>query len=357
MVVEMLQVGLLLACLFAVGTFCDRLGCPALIGEIVVGMILGPGMLDIVPHAEMIILVGQLGLVLLVLEGGLHIELVTLRKVGVKAVAVALTGTALPIVITIAVFGWNPDFSFKESLVAGTSLSSTAIGMAAKMMQDMGLLDTYLGQLICCAAMVDDVASLILLAMISSTAGTAQGGSEAGWGPEEGVWSVMLPLISSVVFVGLTCGIASVMPTVVYTALPILPGYGASASAIDGPSDGYPAEVARLAPELAPVVLGLVLGTTAGFVAAAFYARTTFLLGAFMAGVCFSSIPEAVEAFDKWVTPVGAWTSRLFFGSIGFEVPVKDMFDPQAMYYGLLLSAVAVLSKVTCIPSACSTHY
>ena len=70
MVVEMLQVGLLLACLFAVGTFCDRLGCPALIGanlskatpmslssipgEIVVGMILGPGMLDIVPHAEMV---------------------------------------------------------------------------------------------------------------------------------------------------------------------------------------------------------------------------------------------------------------------------------------------------------------
>ena len=91
-------------------------------------------------------------------------NIVDIFEVGVKAVAVALTGTALPIVITIAVttsfqhhgllhdlkirettlsqhdtlwkvFGWNPDFSFKESLVAGTSLSSTAIGMAAKMMQ------------------------------------------------------------------------------------------------------------------------------------------------------------------------------------------------------------------------------
>ena len=45
------------------------------------------------------------------------------------------------------------------------------VGMATKMMQDMSMLDQYLGQLICCAAMIDDVASLILLAMISSAAG------------------------------------------------------------------------------------------------------------------------------------------------------------------------------------------
>jgi len=48
---------------------------------------------------------------------------------------VALSGTALPIVCTIAVFPNLPGFGFKESLVAGTSLSSTAIGMATKMMQ------------------------------------------------------------------------------------------------------------------------------------------------------------------------------------------------------------------------------
>merc|ERR1711935_1197546 len=73
-----------------------------------------------------------LRLVLLVLEGGLHIELQTLRKVGVKATAIALTGTLLPILITTAVFAPLDQFSFKEAVVAGTSLSSTAIGALAQ---------------------------------------------------------------------------------------------------------------------------------------------------------------------------------------------------------------------------------
>ena len=146
----------------------------ALVAEIVVGMVLGPPVLDVVPYVPALTIIGQLGLLLLVLEGGINIELQTLKKIGWKAFAIAISGTTLPVLACIAVLPALPPFSLLEALAAGTALSSTAIGMAAKLMQDMKLMQTRIGQIICCAAMIDDVASLILLAMISSIALTTR---------------------------------------------------------------------------------------------------------------------------------------------------------------------------------------
>eukprot|EP00658_Telonema_sp_P-2_P082552 TRINITY_DN8750_c0_g1_i2.p1 TRINITY_DN8750_c0_g1~~TRINITY_DN8750_c0_g1_i2.p1 ORF type:complete len:250 (+),score=43.70 TRINITY_DN8750_c0_g1_i2:292-1041(+) len=208
------------------------------------------------------------------------------------------------------------DVSFKESVVAGTSLSSTAIGMAAKLMQSQGLMGAYAGQLICCAAMIDDVASLILLAMISSL--TDSENSDAEWGPTTGVWGVLIPLISSLIFVCLGLLSAHLMPSL------------------------YP----RLRISTSHVGILLLAVVTAGFVAAAYYVRPTFLLGAFMAGICFAGIPDVVEGFDRVVPPIGTWLSSLFFASIGFEIPAGELFEPEALYYGILLTAIAIVSKV-----------
>ena len=114
-------------------------------------------LLALQPHKDAFIVLGQIGLVLLVLEGGMHIELKTLQLVGLKATAIALSGTIIPILLSVAVLYPIEKFSFKESVVAGTSLSSTAIGMAAKLMQSFEMMDCYAGQLICCAAMIDGV--------------------------------------------------------------------------------------------------------------------------------------------------------------------------------------------------------
>lgn len=114
-------------------------------------------------------LVGLLGLLLIVLEGGLHIELTTMQSIGRKAAFIAVSGTTLPVLLSLAVLPRFHAFSNLEGLIAGVSLSSTAIGMAAKLMQSLDLLRTHIGKLITCAAMIDDVASLVLLAVISNT--------------------------------------------------------------------------------------------------------------------------------------------------------------------------------------------
>lgn len=114
-------------------------------------------------------LIGLLGLLLIVLEGGLHIELSTMRSIGRKAACIAFSGTTLPVLCAVAILPRFHAFSNLEGLIAGVSLSSTAIGMAAKLMQSLDLLSTKIGRLITCAAMIDDVASLVLLAVISNT--------------------------------------------------------------------------------------------------------------------------------------------------------------------------------------------
>ena len=94
---QLLQLVLLAFTTWLFGLLFELAQCPALVGEIICGMILGPGVLGWVPFSDALALIGQIGLVLLVLEGGLHIELATLRKIGPKAFLVALAGTSLPV--------------------------------------------------------------------------------------------------------------------------------------------------------------------------------------------------------------------------------------------------------------------
>jgi Kef-type K+ transport system membrane component KefB len=206
-------------------------------------------------------------------------------------------------------------------------------------MQDMKLMQTRIGQIICCAAMIDDVASLILLAMISSIAldddddavaggpNTTAPSTQAGvvWGPTGGAWSVLIPLISSLSFIGLSTCFAVAVPR-------------ATQPLLDRLSSSKENERAGCVLLLAAWVTVLTLG--------AHYARTTFLLGCFMGGVSFASMPCVVEAFEAHVPPVSAWTSRIFFASIGFAVPATELFSAEALGYGSLLTAIAILTKV-----------
>jgi Kef-type K+ transport system membrane component KefB len=142
----------------------------SLVGEIIAGAILGPHCANAIPEVEAVRLIGEVGLCLLVFEGGLSVDTKRIRSIGKSAFLIAVTGTLLPVLL-----GWGLmlalGYGTMEGLAAGTALSSTSIGMATRMMQDNAFLDTPLGSLITVAAMVDDVLSLIILAILGSLKG------------------------------------------------------------------------------------------------------------------------------------------------------------------------------------------
>jgi Kef-type K+ transport system membrane component KefB len=150
------------------GKAAARLGMPGLVGEIAVGISMGPHGADLVPAADALMLYGEVGLMLLVLEAGLDVDLAMLKLIGPRGMGVALSGSLAPLSIgaAIAFFGFGQDW--KASLAVGCTLAPTSMGIALNVLKGGGVLNTPTGQLVIAAAVLDDVIALVLLAELRS---------------------------------------------------------------------------------------------------------------------------------------------------------------------------------------------
>lgn len=89
--------------LWIAGKAVVRVGMPALVGEIITGMILGPELLNFAPKPDALMMFGEIGLVMLVLEAGLDVDLETLKIIGYRGICVALFGSMVPLGIGMRV--------------------------------------------------------------------------------------------------------------------------------------------------------------------------------------------------------------------------------------------------------------
>ena len=97
---------------------------PALVGEIITGFLLGPPLADFVPYPEAMVLVGEIGLILLLLEAGVELDIAQLKATGTRAVGIGLTGTILPLVVGMGLAMAN-GASIKSAMAVGASFSPT----------------------------------------------------------------------------------------------------------------------------------------------------------------------------------------------------------------------------------------
>ena len=315
---DLALLALTLAALVAGGWAAKRVDAP-LVGEIVVGMLLGPsGLVPTLPGyaVRAVFLVGEMGLVLLVMEGGLSVDVPSLRRVGVVACVIAVAGTALPIALGTA-FMVAAGFDATTGVVAGTALSSTSIGMATKMMATFDELSTPLGALVCVAAMVDDVLSLVILAIISEgLGGTSEGGGEAR------ALAAATPALVSVAVVAVAALFVRAVPAAMARVTPKAPSARRDAFA--------------LAAMLTLTLASTVASGTAG---------STHLLGAFAGGMAFATAEGAAEA---WAANerVNAWLYSVFFLSVGFRIPTRDMFQLGGFGLGIGYAVPAIVGKL-----------
>jgi Kef-type K+ transport system membrane component KefB len=160
------------------GELVQRFGQPAVLGELLAGILLGPSVLGLVPLSEGITLVAEIGVILLLFEVGLETDLGELARVGGPALSVALAGMVLPAiggyVLTRAL-----GFETLTAIFVGAALTATSIGITARVLGELKVLDTREGRIILGAAVVDDVLGLIVLAAVSQIAagGTLTAGS------------------------------------------------------------------------------------------------------------------------------------------------------------------------------------
>ncbi len=155
------------------GELAERIGQPAVLGELLAGILLGPSVLGLVPLSDGIFLLAEIGVVLLLFEVGLETNLADLMRVGAPALAVAFAGMVLPFAGGYAV---TRALGYEElsAVFVGAALTATSIGITARVLSELKVLGTREGQIVLGAAVVDDVLGLVILAVVSKVAAGGQ---------------------------------------------------------------------------------------------------------------------------------------------------------------------------------------
>lgn len=156
----------------------ERLSQPAVLGELVAGLILGDSLLRLVdPSHEILHVLAELGAILLLFEIGLESDITELFRVGWRSLWVALIGVVTPAVLGFGVSLWLGQPTLSAAFI-GATLTATSVGITARVLKDLGVLRWRESQIVLGAAVADDVMGLLLLAVFS---GLARGEALSAW--------------------------------------------------------------------------------------------------------------------------------------------------------------------------------
>lgn len=317
---------LLLLAAKAGGLLARRFGQPAVLGELLVGIVLGNALpplfgaagLEFVRTDPTLHVLAEVGVLLLLFDVGLEADLRGLRSVGLSALLVALLGVAAPFAL-----GWGvaalllPEAPVVAHVFVGASLTATSVGITARVLKDLGALQSREGQTILGAALLDDVLGLVILAVVS---GMATG---AGAGP-------------------------CVVTTIVGKAVLFLGG-----AALLG--HFLWARIARAVGRTGDRGLFLPLGLCLCFVGAKFaeVLGLAGILGAFAAGILLDPYGQNVAAgeedhsLSELLHSLNSVFVPLFFVLTGVQVDLSVLMDGGALLLGGALVLAAIAGKLT----------
>ena len=311
---QIYQIMVFLITATALGIITSKLGMPALVGEIITGFLLGPPLANFVPYPKALVLVGEIGLIMLLLEAGVELDVAQLRETGARALGIGLTGTILPLAVGMGLaLASSSSMGIKSALAVGASFSPTSLGVAASALKQGKMLDTPVGQLIVSSCVIDDVLALILLSMFQVLVEV-----------DPPMIAYFIPFISSIGFLLVLGG----------SAVTWLPKFIQN-------------KILRKMPEQHRelAMFSIMTAMLLAYLPLLNYTKSSYLTGAFLAGATFSQIESAHHAFIKQTHQLMTWLLRVFFAaSIGFQVPVKLFSDPYVIGWGFILYA-AVLAK------------
>jgi Kef-type K+ transport system membrane component KefB len=289
----------------------ERIGQTAVLGELLAGVLIGPGVLGLVHESVAIHALAELGVLILLFEVGLESDLDDLLRAGLQATVVAVVGVILPFG---AGFGLMQGLGYPPlvAVFVGATLTATSVGITARVLADLGRLQDSAGNVVLGAAVVDDILGLIILAVVT---GIARTGSVSLGG---------IAWLSAKVVVFLVVALL-----IGLRLAPVLVGW-----------------VGRLRARGTLVVYSLVFAMA--LAAAADRIGLATIIGAFAAGLILSTT-ERRGHIEARIKPVADLFVPVFFVSVGMKVePV--LLNPFAEHaqlgIALLLTLVAIGTKL-----------
>jgi Kef-type K+ transport system membrane component KefB len=322
----LLNLFLIYAAAKVAGALIARFGQPAVIGEILAGVLIGPyalglvgepssGILDLfngdheaAEHALDLVLesIAELGVVVLLFTVGLETRATDLLKVGGRAVAVGVCGIIVPFVLGFG-FMLATDHPHLESAFVATALVATSVGITARVLQELGVLRTREARIILGAAVIDDVLGLLLLSIVNSA------GSEG-----DDAQSIILVALLSVAFVGFVAW-AGTHATRRFSV--------------------------RLEDVAEVVPLNVSLFLMLGLAALASVIGLAGIIGAFLAGMVLAESRERFN-LEEQARPIAELLVPIFFVYTGTKVDPSAFLDGTIVMLAVAITLIALVSKL-----------
>lgn len=286
----------------------ERLRQPAVAGEILAGILIGPSVLNWVAPKDLTNSLAEIGVIFLLFTVGLETKPAAIFKVGKRAALVAVLGVIAPFVGGwLLMRGWGA--SSVEAMFVGTAMVATSVGITARVLSSMGLLETTTARIILGAAVIDDILGLLILAVVTNLAGG----------------SVNYPAlaVTAALAIGFTAFVALVGARVVKRLTPGIENLFVSHSLF---------------------VAGLLL--CLGLSVAAVYIGVAAIIGAFLAGMAFAEATEDKPTMHKQMSGVTEFLVPLFLVNIGMQLKLEIFRDRSVIALALLITLIAVITKL-----------
>ncbi|HYP27090.1 MAG TPA: cation:proton antiporter [Blastocatellia bacterium] len=311
------------------GEVFERLNQPAVLGELVGGILVGNltlvgfSAVDALKNHEVITALAEIGVIVLLFEVGLESNLGEMLEVGWSSLLVAVVGVIAPFFL-----GWGVAAYFirEETTLAhifiGATLTATSVGITARVLKDLGKLATREARIILGAAVIDDILGLLILAVVSGAIkASATGGSL-------GILEVGVIAVKSLLFLAFAIAAGRFLVPHLFRGAGRFEGRGVLLSlAISFCfALAYLASVVGLAPIVGAFAAGLVLDEAH-----------------------FESFQDHKEyGFHQLLVPVSTILVPIFFVLMGLKVDLRSFARPELLGFAASLTLAAVIGKQVC---------
>lgn len=304
----LLTLFLILAAAKLMAEIFERLRQPAVVGEILAGIIIGPSLLGWATPNEITNTLAEIGVIFLLFTVGLETQPAAIFRVGQRAFLVATLGVIVPFLAgSLLLKAWGG--SGLEAMFLGTAMVATSVGITARVLSDLGLLDAMTSRIILGAAIIDDILGLLILTVVSNLAA--------------GPLNYLTLVTTSVLAIGFTTFVALVGARVVKRVAPSIENLRASHSLF-----------------VASLILCLGLSVAAAYIGVA------AIVGAFLAGMTFAEAAEDRPALHQQLSGVTEFLVPFFLVNIGMQLQLGVFRDAPTLALAGLVMLVAIVTKL-----------
>ncbi|MFL6193742.1 MAG: cation:proton antiporter [Thermoanaerobaculia bacterium] len=311
------------------GEVFERIGQPAVLGELIFGMVLGNlalfgfGGLEFLRASAGLEILAQLGVILLLFQVGLESNVKEMMSVGWSSLLVAVLGVIAPFFLGWGVSAWLlPDEETLAHVFIGATLCATSVGITARVLKDLQKLHTRESKIVLGAAVIDDVLGLVILSVVSGIIGAANTGGTLN--AFDGLRIVLMAL-----------------------------GFLVGALLIGG---WLSRRVFRLAGflKIEGMLLALSLGICFLLAYLADRIGLATIVGAFAAGLVLDGVryrdlgEKTKHSIEELIHPIAGFLVPVFFVLMGVRVDLSSFGQVSVLGFAAVLSLAAILGKMIC---------